>query len=163
EMLVMGPLVRVALCFRRAWWEELRDGKYAESAFFHRHDADFPTFWTQLPIRVPAITAWAGGPRADALSDKSESKILSRALRALEAIFPERVDLEAELETAYVADWAADAFARGASSYALVGGKGARDDLAAPVDGTLFFAGEATSSDYSGTVSGALESGVKAA
>lgn len=163
EMLAMGPVVKVALRFRRPWWEELRDRKYAEAAFFHRHAADFPTFWTQLPIRAPVLTAWAGGPRADALSGTSESKIVQRTLRALEATFPDRIDLEAELEAAFVADWAADPFARGAYSYVLVGGKGARDDLAVSIDETLFFAGEATSSDYAGTVSGALESGVQAA
>ncbi|MGH7662002.1 MAG: flavin monoamine oxidase family protein, partial [Vulcanimicrobiaceae bacterium] len=163
DMLVMGPVVKVSLCFRRRWWEEARDRKYADAAFFHRMDADFPTFWTQLPIRSSVITAWAGGPRADKLSGLNENKIVHRALRALESTFPESIDLDAELEAAYVADWAADPFARGAYSYVLAGGKNARSDLAAPVDDTLFFAGEATSTDYSGTVSGALESGTRAA
>jgi monoamine oxidase len=163
DMLAMGSVVKVALCFRRRWWEELHDGRYAEAAFFHRHDADFPTFWTQLPVRAPVVTAWAGGPRADALAGLNENKIVRRALRALEATFPERIDLEAELQAAFVADWAADPLARGAYSYVLVGGNGARDDLAASLDATLFFAGEATSTDYSGTVSGALASGVRAA
>jgi len=163
EMLTMGPVVKVALVFRRRWWEELRGGAYAEGSFFHRHDADFPTFWTQAPIRAPVLTAWAGGPRAEALEGLNETQILRRALHALQATFPERVELDAELETALVADWSADPFARGAYSYVLVGGQGSRDDLAAPVDGTLFFAGEATSTDYSGTVSGALESGTRAA
>lgn len=45
-----------------------------------------------------------------------------------------------------------------------VGGGDGRASLAAPVDDTLFFAGEATSSDgQGGTVNGALETGERAA
>ena len=41
--------------------------------------------------------------------------------------------------------------------------KGAREELAAPIDDTIFFAGEATDSDEAGTVAGALRSGIRAA
>jgi monoamine oxidase len=44
-----------------------------------------------------------------------------------------------------------------------VGGAGQRDKLAAPVERVLFFAGDATSRECSGTVHGALESGFRAA
>ena len=61
-------------------------------------------------------------------------------------------------------DWGRDPFARGAYSYVAVGGGNARAALAMPVDGTLFFAGEATSNDgQGGTVNGALETGERAA
>jgi monoamine oxidase len=53
---------------------------------------------------------------------------------------------------------------RGAYSYVTVGGERARAQLAAAVDGTLFFAGEAASSDgQSGTVNGAMHTGIRAA
>jgi monoamine oxidase len=61
-------------------------------------------------------------------------------------------------------DWQRDPFARGAYSYLLAGGAGARRMLARPLEGTLFFAGEAT--DFrgeAGTVAGALQSGRAAA
>ncbi len=61
-------------------------------------------------------------------------------------------------------NWARDPFARGAYSYVAVGGAGARLALAAPIDGTIFFAGEATSNDgQGGTVNGAFETGERAA
>ena len=60
-------------------------------------------------------------------------------------------------------DWQSDPFSRGAYSYAAVGGSTAHARLAAPVDGTLFFAGEATSGDETGTVAGAIDSGRRAA
>jgi monoamine oxidase len=44
-----------------------------------------------------------------------------------------------------------------------VNGEGARESLAAPLEDTLFFAGEATSVEQAGTVAGALESGARAA
>ena len=56
-----------------------------------------------------------------------------------------------------------DPYARGAYSYVLVGGMGAHEELAAPLDGTVFFAGEATESEEAGTVAAALRSGVRAA
>jgi monoamine oxidase len=61
-------------------------------------------------------------------------------------------------------DWSRDPFARGAYSYVAVGGGDARAAFAAPVDDTLFFAGEATSTNgQGGTVNGALETGERAA
>ena len=42
-------------------------------------------------------------------------------------------------------------------------GENAHDELARPVRRTLFFAGEATSGDQTGTVAGAIESGYRAA
>ena len=61
-------------------------------------------------------------------------------------------------------NWHADPFARGAYSYAGVGGSEAGTELAVPVDGTLFFAGEATQSDgQNATVHGAIASGARAA
>lgn len=61
-------------------------------------------------------------------------------------------------------DWMNDPFSRGVYSYQLVGGADAPSDLARPIDGTLFFAGEATdTSGATGTVHGAIASGVRAA
>ncbi len=64
----------------------------------------------------------------------------------------------------YCHDWQRDPFARGAYSYVGVGGGTARKELAAPLDGTLFFAGEATDTEgEAATVTGALQSGERAA
>jgi monoamine oxidase len=64
---------------------------------------------------------------------------------------------------AWTHDWRSDPHARGAYSYVRVGGVGSAHRLARPVDGTLFFAGEATEEELSGTVEGALASGQRAA
>ena len=52
---------------------------------------------------------------------------------------------------------------RGGYSYVRVGGEGAREWLAEPIEDTLFFAGEATDVEEAGTVAGALRSGERAA
>ena len=59
--------------------------------------------------------------------------------------------------------WELDPFATGSYSYALPGHAGERAKLATPVDGRIFFAGEATSPNFFSTCHGALESGIRAA
>ena len=65
---------------------------------------------------------------------------------------------------AIITRWQDDPFAQGSSSYLKVGSTPTdRVALRTPIDDTLFFAGEATSSDYPATVHGALLSGRRAA
>jgi monoamine oxidase len=90
--------------------------------------------------------------------------ITRQALESLSAIFGGRPQSEFELEAAYLHNWQTDPFARGAYSYIAVGGGEARRTLAAPLEDTLFFAGEATDTeDEAATVTGALQSGERAA
>ncbi len=60
-------------------------------------------------------------------------------------------------------DWQSDPWTLGAHSYVTVGGGNAPQALARPLAGTLFFAGEATHADDTGTVEGAIASGRRAA
>ena len=63
-----------------------------------------------------------------------------------------------------VCEWQSDPFALGAYSWVPVGAMPAQRALGRPVDGTLFFAGEATNADgFCGTVHGAIETGLRAA
>jgi monoamine oxidase len=59
--------------------------------------------------------------------------------------------------------WGADPFALGSYSYAKPGQAGCRATLAAPVDGRLFFAGEACSENDFSTAHGGYRTGVAAA
>jgi monoamine oxidase len=59
--------------------------------------------------------------------------------------------------------WRGDEFARGSYSYARPGHADDRAILAAPVDGRIFFAGEACSLNFFSTVHGAYETGTAAA
>jgi len=150
-----GPVVRVALAFREAFWKKDHPGV----AFFHSPNAPFPTFWTPLPMHAPLLTCWAGGPKASRLTGKSERTLLGKALESVRSV----IGLPEEPRAFLLHDWQADPFARGAYSYVRVGGTGAREELAAALEETLFFAGEATDTEQSGTVGGALASGLRAA
>ena len=161
--LVSGPVLKVALHFQRPFWEELDGGRYADASFLTAPGKAFPTFWTQLPARTPLLNAWAGGPQAARLCELTDGEIIRQAMDCVSTIFAGG-DGAPELQAAYVHNWEQDPYARGAYSYVAVGGGSARDTLATPLGGTLFFAGEAT--DTSGeatTVTGALRSGTRAA
>jgi monoamine oxidase len=161
--LISGPVLKVVLHFRRAFWEERDGGRYADASFFHASDKAFPTYWTTLPVRAPALNAWVGGPAAARLCRLSDEEIVRQAMDCVSAVFCGG-DEAPELQAAYVHNWERDAYARGAYSYVAAGGGSARQQLATPLAGTLFFAGEAT--DTTGeatTVTGALRSGARAA
>ena len=159
-----GPVTKVALHFRRAFWETLERGRYRDATFFHAPDAPFPTLWTALPVRAPLLVAWAGGPIAARMTRLTLPHLVQRALQSVRHVFGEQLDPGPELVNAYVHDWQRDPHARGAYSYVLVGGAKARAVLAASLARTLYFAGEATDVEgEAGTVAGALQSGTRAA
>lgn len=162
--LASGAVIKAALRFRAAFWEELDEGRYRDATFFHSPRAAFPTFWTVLPERAPFLIAWAGGPKATRLSGAGKRGLIGEAVTSLESVFGKRARIRSRLEAAHVHDWQRDPFARGGYSYVTVGGDSAREALAAPLRDTLFFAGEAA--DVEGeatTVAGALQSGIRAA
>lgn len=161
--LATGPVVKVVLRFRTAFWEALDDGRYADAAFFHAPRAPFPTFWTMLPLHAPLLTAWAAGPAAAKLAGVGSDEVVETALGCAEALFAGDRRFRAEFQGAYLHDWQVDPFACGAYSYVVAGGGNARELLARPLERTLYFAGEAADTGgESGTVAGALESARRA-
>lgn len=160
--LASGAVTKLVLRFASSFWESVDEGRFRDAAFFHAPGAAVPTFWTPAPSHAPLLVAWAGGPRAFA-AGADPIEVVRAALQTLRTLFGEEADPAGDLDGYYYHDWQQDPFARGAYSYALVGGSDARRTLAEPLDGTLFFAGEATDIEEAGTVTGALESGIRAA
>jgi monoamine oxidase len=161
--LATGPVIKVLLRFRKPFWEEIDDGRYVDAAFFHAPRQAFPTFWTPLPLRAPVLTAWAAGPAAARFAGVSEDELVRTAFRCVTKLFSGNERCLAEFQGAYLHDWQADPFACGAYSYVVAGGGHARELLARPLQGTLFFAGEAADTGgESGTVAGALQSAKRA-
>ena len=162
-----GHAIRVVLRFREDLWAQTAAAREAGPAglgFVQAWSSPFPTWWTVAPSEVPMITAWAGGPAAEKLERLPRERVVARALETLAAILEVRpVRVRRSLVGWHAHDWTTDPFARGAYSYAAVGGASAADALARPAGGTLFFAGEATERDQSGTVPGAVASGRRAA
>lgn len=156
EGLEAGHVVKIAFRFRERFWGDVN--------FLHASDRFMPTWWTSAPFRAPLLTGWAGGHAADALLAEGTEARIDRALDSLSRVWQQpRKKIHALLAGTFTHDWQADPFSRCAYSYAAVGGAGAHDALAKPIRKTLFFAGEATSSDQTGTVAGAIESGTRAA
>jgi len=162
--IVSGPVLKLVLRFRTLFWEELDGGRYHDASFFHSPHTPFSTFWTCMPLRAPLLNAWMGGPAAARLSEASNAEIIHKALESLEGVFGGRLHGKLQLEAAHVHNWQRDPFSRGAYSYVSVGNNKARQTLAAPLQETLFFAGEATDTEgEAATVTGALQSGARAA
>ncbi|MFL5301504.1 MAG: flavin monoamine oxidase family protein [Anaeromyxobacteraceae bacterium] len=162
----MGPVVKVLLRFRRAFWRERRGrGRgWPDLAFLLAPALPVPTWWTPLPLDAARLIGWAGGPAAARLAKAGERDAVAAALATLARVFAmPRSRLEDLVDGADVASWADDPLAGGAYAVFPPGTADVPGALAAPVAGTIFFAGEATVLGSAGTVHGALESGERAA
>jgi monoamine oxidase len=163
RLLHMGPVVKVVLVFRGPFWRE--SAELEDVQFIHAYDRALPTWWMPADPAVPMLTGWAGGPHAARLRGKSREDMRQVAVGSLaEALGLAPGEVASQLETCHFHDWAADPLSRGAYTYVGVGGSEAYRTLAAPVAGTLYFAGEATCGDgHNATMEGALRSGRRAA
>jgi monoamine oxidase len=111
----------------------------------------------------PIITQYVTADEARRLDAFLEDRALAEGLQALGLALDVSIRIEEATQSRRVA-WAHDPFARGGYAHLPPGHADAREALAAPVDGVLFFAGEATAIDSNPqTVHGALDSGVRAA
>jgi monoamine oxidase len=113
------------------------------------------------PFGQPCIEGFFGGRFAQQLEDAGEGAFAAHSIDEIAALLGN--DYRRKLKPLAESRWAHDPFARGSYSHALPGHAGARAVLAAPVDGRLFFAGEATSPHFFSTAHGARDSGERAA
>jgi monoamine oxidase len=154
EQLHFGNVVKVIFEFRERWWPEF--------GFLLAPDEVFPTWWTDP--RGPTLTAWAGGPKADLLLQYSSAQLEQFGLKTLALLFPKHAKkIPAQFVSTHTFNWAKDPCTRGAYSYLPVNGLNLPKLLAAPIADTLFFAGEATTTDaQTGMVFSAFETGLRA-
>jgi monoamine oxidase len=113
------------------------------------------------PFGQPCIEGFFGGRFAKQLEDAGDGAIAAHSIDEIVSFLGN--DFRRKLKPLKESRWAHDPFARGSYSHALPGHSGKRAVLAAPVDGRLFFAGEATSPNFFSTAHGAHDSGVRAA
>jgi monoamine oxidase len=113
------------------------------------------------PFGQACIEGFFGGRFARELEDAGDGALGAQAIDEIVAMLGS--DYRLRLKPLAQSRWAHDPFARGSYSHALPGHAGARAVLAAPVDGRLFFAGEATSPNFFSTAHGARDSGERAA
>lgn len=113
------------------------------------------------PFGQPCIEGFFGGRFARQLEDEGSGALAAAAIDEIVSFLGN--DFRRKLKPLAESRWAHDPFARGSYSHALPGHAGDRAVLAAPVDGRLFFAGEATSPNFFSTAHGARDSGERAA
>ncbi|MDF3059742.1 MAG: amine oxidase [Rariglobus sp.] len=165
DRLGWGQVARITFRFRPGFWKlvpgHLRDGKGRFTGFLNAPEETFPVWWALTP--APLWTAWSGGEKAAAVVGLPPAQQVRAALLSLASILGVPPHAVREQVSGWRAhDWHGDPYARGAYSYPVVGNEGGPAELAKPLAGTLFFAGEATAEKI-GTVHGAIESGLRAA
>jgi monoamine oxidase len=132
-----------------------------DSRLFGRTDRTGTGAYHFRPFGRPHIEAYFGGTLAHELEADGDVAFFDFASGELTSLLGS--GFAKRIKPIRVHRWGADPFARGAYSYARPGKADERAVLARPVDGRLFFAGEACSrSDYS-TAHGAFLTGVAAA
>ena len=112
------------------------------------------------PFGRSMVGGYLGGDLAEELEIAGDAAMIDFVIGELVGMFGSGV--RAHLGKAVSTRWFSDPWSRGAYSAARPGHAGARGVLAEPIDGRVFFAGEACSIDSFGTCHGAYRTGVSA-
>lgn len=109
----------------------------------------------------PALIAFHTGKVAYGIESMTDREIADAATDALASALGRKVSRPKDI---IVSKWGHDPYSLGAYSFMGVGATPAdRMVLGKPLEGSLYFAGEAVSENYSATMHGAYESGLSAA
>ena len=156
KQLGMGVLNKCYLRFSDAFWPNDVDwleyipenhGAWSEWVSFKRV-AD-----------VPVLLGFNAADRGKEIEAWSDAEIVESAMHTLRTIYGQNIPQPLDYQ---ITRWNSDPYAYGSYSFNALGMlQESRAKLAQPVSNQLFFAGEATHSDYFGTVHGAYLSGIK--
>jgi monoamine oxidase len=156
QSLGFGSVIKFLLEFKTSFWNEFDD-----EIGFILSDELVPTWWTQLPAESNLLTGWLGGANAAEKIFESDDALLLTALQSLSSVFRMPLSmLREELVHYKIINWQTVQHVKGGYSYSTLGTEQAIKVLSNPIDGTIFFAGEAIpGGDSQGTVESALQSG----
>lgn len=132
-----------------------------ESRMFGHTDRSRTGAYHFRPFGRPQIEGYFGGALARDLEKGGPAAFLDFAKSELVGLLGGDFARRIELVTLHA--WATDPYARGSYSYARPGHADSRAILAEPVDGRIFFAGEACSPHDFSTAHGAYLTGIAAA
>lgn len=158
--LAMGLLNKVWLTFPEVFWKQDKDTDLIQYA--GEQEGRFAEWYNVYKYSgKPVLLAFNAAEYARELEQQSDDAVTEDAMRVLKTLYGD--DIPAPVDV-HITRWQADPFSLGAYSYTPVNGRAEqREDLAAPVADRVFFAGEATSSDYPATTQGAYLSGLREA
>lgn len=151
-----GSVIKIPVLFKNSFWLQ-----HEEELGFVLSNEVIPTWWTQLPARVPLLTGWLGGPDAASLSSLDEKLVLDKAVSSLANIFHlETSELYRQIEGYRISHWNSSPFTQGGYSFNTPESDTAKKMLQQPLDDTVYFAGEALYTGASqATVEAALVNG----
>jgi monoamine oxidase len=132
-----------------------------DSRLFGRTDRTATASYALRPLGRPLIEVYFGGRFARDLEAGGDAAFADYAIGELIGLLGQ--NFRKRVKPLRVHRWAADPFALGSYSYAKPGKADCRIKLAAPVDGRLFFAGEACSEHDFSTAHGGYLTGAAAA
>ena len=154
----MGVLNKVYLKFDSIFW----DNSITNMAKISEQKGQFVDWLNLEPATgMPILMAFNGAEFAKQTEQMSEQQVVDQAMNTLRSMYGQDIPLPAKY---VVTRWHNDTFSYGSYSYVPKGATAnMREDLAEPVQNRVFFAGEATHSDYPSTVHGAYLSGEREA
>ncbi len=149
-----GSAIKILLQFNEPFWEKIQPG-----IGFIFSSCDIPTWWTQNK-NSSLLTGWIAGTEAKSLKGTPDEILLDKALESLTRIFTlSKNEIKSRLNKSWIYDWGNDAYALGCYSFVTVNGEEYLKIFSAPVDNTIFVAGEAANtSENIGIVNSAFES-----
>ncbi|WP_020397170.1 flavin monoamine oxidase family protein [Thiolinea disciformis] len=156
QRLGMGLLNKTYLRFPKVFWPKNID--------WHEYLSPDKGRWVEwvsfAKIGAPVLLGFHAADTARTVENWTDQALVADAMKVLKTMFGNNIP---QPVGAQITRWAKDPFAYGSYSFNAVGSTlQDRKNLAKP-SGRLFWAGEATSSSYQGTVHGAYLSGVEAA
>jgi monoamine oxidase len=155
EGLPLGSHTRVAIMFDSPILRELPE------FFTVNTSGDGPIHFRNQPFGHDYVEIVTGGRIAEWMEKSGERASLEFVLTKLREAAGNKAVPDPVRH--FVSAWDRDAWVKGAYSCARPGAADQRSVLARPIDGRLYFAGEATSSDSAASVHGACISGRDAA
>ena len=164
KQLGFGGVIKILLEFDKAFWFDKSLLKRSKESFFIFADTSVPAWWTQYPNKTPLLTGWLSGPLAVKYKDLIDGEILTMAIESLASIYNiDATALKSKLKYHTIKNWLTETFSIGAYSYPTLLQKHSVNILKTPVEETIYFAGEAITTETTGTVDSALMSGKEVA
>jgi len=153
--LPLGNCTRVGLTFAESFLEDLPDD------FTIKMGDDEPLHYRNRPCGYDCVEITTGGRLGEWMEKSGEQATINYVLERLHHVLGN--DEKMTVDRKIVSAWSGDDWIKGSYSYALPGARHQRARLAEPIDDKLYFAGEATSSDFYSTIHGAYFSAVDVA